>query len=300
MKKAVLLYNPKSGNRQIVNNLDYIIEEVQKMDYQMTIYRSEYQGAIKDYITNNLTMDNTNLILISGGDGTLNDCINGMIEADLDIPIGVLPLGTANDFAYTAQIPNQIEAALNVIKKGAPKYIDIGQVNDKYFINVCNMGLFSGVSHHVDLEIKKKFGKLAYYVKSIEEFQNYKAMELQINVDGTHLEGEYLLVLVFNGQAAGGFTRLAKNADIQDGLFDVICIKNIDLYEVPKLFMKVLQGEHLNNPHIDYLTGKKIKIECTNMEHNFITDVDGEIGPDLPLDIQLTQRKIQVYLPESK
>lgn len=297
MKKALLLYNPKAGNRQITHELDVIAKKMQEKGYSLTIYRSDRKYAIRDYIINYLKEEVIDVMLISGGDGTLNECINGMMTIERKIPLLILPLGTANDFAYSAQIPSSVEEALSLLDEGQLKAVDIGKVNGQYFINVCNMGLFSGVSHNIDLELKKKFGKLAYYVKSLEELQGYKAMDMKIQVDDQTLKGEYALVLVFNGKAAGGFTKIAKHADIYDGLFDIVCIKKVELYDVPLLFLKTLQGDHLNNPNIDYLVGKHIEIECYNDEHHFATDFDGEVGPRFPLTIDSQHEAIEVYLP---
>lgn len=123
-------------------------------------------------------------------------------------------------------------------------------------------------------------------------------MDITLTVDGEVLEDQYLLILVFNGKGAGGMLKIAKNADIKDGKFDVICIKNVKIFEVPALMFKVLQGEHLKDVNVDYLTGSHIKIQCHNQEENhFVTDVDGEEGPSLPMEIEVLSEKIRVYLP---
>lgn len=298
MKKAILLYNPKAGNRQINNHLDYIAERIQEMDYELRLFRSPAKGSITTYIKEKISLENTDLILISGGDGTLNECINGLAQKNIDIPLVILPLGTANDFAYSAHIPNDIGEALDLIQKGELRYVDIGKVNEHYFVNVCNMGLFSGISHIVDLELKKKFGKLAYYVKGIEELQNYQAMELKVNLPDKVIENSYILVLIFNGKAAGGFTRLAKDANIEDGVFDFIGIKKVELYDIPMLFLKILQGDHLGDPNIDYFVSDELSIECKNSNKQFITDIDGEEGPDFPLHIVVKKDLVRMYLPK--
>lgn len=300
-KQAILLYNPKAGHRVIRLQLDYIAQRVQELGYDLRLYRSASPGDIKEYIISNITEDNTDLILIAGGDGTINDCITGMRRKDIDIPILILPVGTANDFANTAGIPSKISEAVDLLGRGRLHYVDVGQVNEKYFINVCDMGLFSGVSHTVDLEMKKMFGRLAYYYKGFEEIQNYQAMDMTITTDTEVIEGKYILVLVFNGKGAGGMHKLAKYADIKDGKLDIVCIKNVDFFEVPGLFLKVLQGEHLEDSRVDYMTSSTLRIECHNdsEETNFITDVDGERGPAFPLDIQVLSNKFRIYLPES-
>lgn len=298
MKQAILLYNAYAGHRTIVNELDKITEKLQVLGYELRLHRSTAPGDIRSYILDRVIIENTDLILISGGDGTVNECISAMCEKDLDIPLMILPLGTANDFANSAGIPSNVEACLDLITEGYLAYIDVGQANERYFINVCNMGLFSGVSHNVDPELKKKFGRLAYYFKGFEEIQNYQAMDITLTADDEVLKDKYLLILIFNGKGAGGMLKLAKNAEITDGKFDVVCIKNLNIFEMPALMFKVLQGEHLKDVNVDYLTSSHIKIECHNQEENhFVTDVDGEKGPGLPMEIKVLSHKIRVYLP---
>lgn len=298
MKQAILLYNAYAGHRTIVNELDHITEKLQALGYELRFHRSIAPEDIKAYTLEYVEVSNTDLIIVSGGDGTINECISAMCMKELDIPLLILPLGTANDFATSAGIPGQVEECLSLIEKGNLSYIDVGKVNDGYFINVCNMGLFSGVSHTIDPELKKRFGRFAYYFKGFEEIQNYQAMDVTLTVDDEVLRDKYLLILVFNGKGAGGMLKLAKHAEITDGKFDVVCIKNVNIFEMPALMFKVLQGEHLKDTNVDYLTGSHIKIECHNQEENhFVTDVDGEAGPDLPMDIQVLTNKIRVYLP---
>lgn len=299
MKQAILLYNAYAGHRTIVSELDKITEKLQELGYELKLHRSTAPGDIQAYTLEHVEASNTDLIIVSGGDGTVNECISAMCKKGLDIPLLILPLGTANDFASSAGIPGQVEECIALIEKGNLSYIDVGKVNEGYFINVCNMGLFSGVSHAVDPELKKKFGRFAYYFKGFEEIQNYQAMDITLTVDDEVLQDKYLLILVFNGKGAGGMLKLAKYAEITDGKFDVVCIKNVNIFEMPALMFKVLQGEHLKDVNVDYLTGSHIKIECHNQELNrFVTDVDGEAGPDLPMDIKVLPRKIRVYLPK--
>ncbi|MBE6023248.1 MAG: YegS/Rv2252/BmrU family lipid kinase [Cellulosilyticum sp.] len=298
-KQAILLYNAYAGHRTIVSELDRITERLQELGYDLRLHRSTAPGDIRNYVLEHVAMENTDLILISGGDGTVNECVSAMCEKDLDIPLMILPLGTANDFANSAGIPSSVDGCLDLMTDGNLGYIDVGQVNERYFINVCNMGLFSGVSHNVDPELKKKFGRLAYYFKGFEEIQNCQAMDITLTADGEVLKDKYLLILVFNGKGAGGMLKLAKNAEITDGKLDVICIKNLNIFEMPALMFKVLQGEHLKDVNVDYLTSSHIKIECHNQtENQFVTDVDGEAGPSLPMEIKVLSNKIRIFLPK--
>lgn len=296
-KRAVLLYNPMSGDRKVLLNLDYIITRLQKMDYIVSMYRSMDKGGIENYIINHITNDNTDLILISGGDGTLNGCINGMMLKELTIPLAILPLGTCNDLAYTLRIPEDIKGALDVLQEGNLEKIDLGKVNDRYFVNVCNMGMFSEISHTTDLEMKKNLGRLAYYIKGIEKITDYKPMSLEITIDGVTLQNKYVLFFAFNGKRAGGFDKLAKNASIQDGMFDIIGIQDVQFHEIPGLFFKVLNGEHFNDQKVDFVKGQSIRIECTDDQNNIVVDIDGERGPVFPLEISIIKDGLNVYVP---
>lgn len=297
-KRAVLLYNPMSGNRKVLLNLDYIINRLQKMGYTVSMYRSMSKGGIEEYIINNITNDNTDLILISGGDGTVNCCVNGMMKKGLTIPLGILPLGTCNDLAYTLRIPEDIKGSLDIIEQGNVEKIDLGKVNNRYFINICNMGMFSEISHTTDLELKKSLGRLAYYIKGIEKITDYKPMNLEITIDGITLEDMYVLVFVFNGKRAGGFDKLAKHANVQDGMFDIICIRDVLMHEIPVLFLKVLQGEHFNDQRVYFVKGKNISIVCKDGQDDIIVDIDGEEGPDFPLEINIIEGALNVYIPK--
>ena len=298
MKQAILLYNAYAGHHQIVNYLDRITNKLQELGYELRLHRSRQAGDIREYTKANVTMENTDLILVSGGDGTVNECISAMCSKSLDIPLLILPLGTANDFATTAGISSKVEETLALLEEGKLTYIDVGRANDRYFINVCDMGLFSGVSHTVDPELKRKFGRLAYYYKGFEEMQSYQAMDITMTTPDEVIKGRYVLILVFNGKGAGGMLKLAKPAEITDGKLDVVAIKEINFIEIPALFLKVLQGEHLEDSNVDYFTTSKLRIECHNQEENqFITDLDGEEGPSLPIDIEVISGQIRTYLP---
>lgn len=286
-----------AGNRQIVSQLDYITERIQGLGYSLQLYRSEAPGAIEKYIKQNVTTD-IDLIIISGGDGTINEGINGLFAKELNIPMGIFPLGTANDFATTANIPNTLKEALDVIAANNLRYVDVGKVNDRYFVNVCNMGIFSGVSHVVDLNLKKSFGKLAYYAKGMEELKNYETMNIEIVSKDLTLKGRYVFILIFNGKGAGGFNKIAKQASITDGYLDLVAIKDVEPYEIPALFLKMLQGEYSDDRNVDYIRISKAIIKCRNLDKKFVTDVDGEPGPSFPLEIEVVSNKLRLLLPK--
>ena len=171
-----------------------------------------------------------------------------------------------------------------------PKPIDLGKVNDKYFVNVASTGLLTDVSQKTDVNLKNTIGKLAYYLKGLEEIPNFRKLKVKITTDEMVYDDTMYLILVFNGQTAGNL-RLATIAEVDDGYLDLIIIKAVQLYEILPLFIKILKGDHLDSKKVVYVKTKKIRIET---DEEIVTDIDGEKGPDFPLDIECIKGGINV------
>ncbi len=293
MKKVKFLYNPNAGTKRVRGSLDVVVRKFQQAGFIMSIYRSMSKGDMATYIEKYVTNENTDLLVISGGDGSVNEVINAMIKKELNIPLGLLPLGTANDFSTLIGMPHDIEDACDAILKMEVKPIDVGCVNGTYFVNVCSAGLFTTVSHEIDINLKNKFGKMAYYVKGLEQLQGYQPMHLEFRTAKGKKEEKVSLFLIFNGKSAGGFDKLGKYALIDDGLLDLVIIKAVAVHEILPLFIKVLQGEHLNDPNVSYMQVSNVEITCLNNKCA-ISDIDGEEGPAFPLNVSVVSQKLMV------
>ena len=213
-----------------------------------------------------------------------------MKEKGLNLPIGILPVGTANDFGKFINMPQDIEKACEQILSSEPVKVDIGKINERYFINVASTGLFTDVSQKTDVALKNTIGKLAYYIKGIEELPNFRKLKIKLKSKEVNYDGEMYLMLIFNGQTAGNF-KLATRSSAMDGFLDVIVIKAVQIFEILPLFIKVLKGEHLDSNKVIYFKTDDLYIEC---EEGIVTDVDGERGPDFPLHVQCIKGAIEV------
>jgi len=293
MRKVEFLYNPNAGNLRIRELLDIVIRKFQQAGYIVSIYRSMSKGDMASYINEYITNDNTDLLVVSGGDGSVNEVVNAMVKKQLTIPLGVLPFGTANDFSTLIGMPQEIEAACQAILQMHVKPVDVGLVNGHYFINVCSAGLFTSVSHTVDMNLKNRFGKMAYYVKGLEQIQSYQPMRLSFETEQGVIEESVSLFLIFNGKSAGGFDKLAKYALIDDGLLELVIIKAVAVHEILPLFIKVLQGEHLEDSNVHYVQVPCVTVTCLD-EQCVISDIDGEPGPEFPLYVQAIKNKLNV------
>ena len=288
MKKVRFIYNPFSGEGSILNKIDKIIEIHEERDYQIVPFRISKNKGIKEALE--IVDESYSYILIAGGDGTVDVLLNAMKEKGLNLPIGILPVGTANDFGKFINIPQDIEEACKQILSSKPVKVDIGKINDRYFINVASTGLFTDVSQKTDVTLKNAIGKLAYYIKGIEELPNFRKLKIKLKSKEVDYNGEMYLMLIFNGQTAGNF-KLATRSSAMDGLLDVIVIKAVQIFEVLPLFIKVLKGEHLDSNKVIYFKTNDLYIEC---EEGIVTDIDGERGPDFQLHIQCIKDAIEV------
>ena len=288
MKKVRFIYNPYSGENIILHELDKVMKLHQEKGYQVVPYRIQKDKDIDEAF--DIIDKDYKYVLVAGGDGTVDSVVNAMMNRGIDLPIGILPVGTANDFGKFIGIPSDVTKACKQILQSEPKAVDIGKINDKYFINVASSGLFTDVSQKTDLNLKNTIGKLAYYLKGIEEIPNFRRLKVHLKSKEVDFDGEMYLILVFNGQTAGNF-KLATRADVNDGYLDVIMIKAVPIIEILPLFIKILKGEHLDSDKVIYFKTDDILIES---EEDIVVDIDGEKGPDFPLRIRCIKGGIKV------
>ncbi|MCB2290458.1 YegS/Rv2252/BmrU family lipid kinase [Clostridium sp. CS001] len=289
MYKVKFIYNPNSGENTIASDLDKIIMIHQKYEHIIVPHRMSFEIPLEDAF---IDLDESyRYILIAGGDGTVDNVVNLIKEKKIDLPIAILPSGTANDFARYIGMPQDVEEACNQILKSEVKKIDIGTINDKYFLNVASTGLFTDISQKIDSNLKNAIGKLAYYVKGIEQLPNFRKLKIKVNSAEFTFDGDMYLMLVFNGQTAGNL-KLAYKARVDDGLLDVIIIKAGIMKNILNIFIKMLRSEHLEDVEgIIYFKTNRLEIECFE---DIVTDIDGERGPDFPLLIECEKDGISI------
>lgn len=289
MKKIKLIYNPFSGEGIILKYLDRIIEIFQLENIVVVPFRiSKTQPLDMAFEDIDSSYD---YIIGAGGDGTINRIVNIMKNKDIQLPLGILPLGTANDFAKYIGMTGDIEEDCKIIIGGKRNKVDLGRVNDKYFINVFSFGMFTDISQKTPTIQKNLLGKLAYYVNGVKELPNFKKVDCRITTEQEEYQGSAVVVLVFNGRTAGNLN-LSYKSEINDGILDIIVLRGENLRKTIVSLIEFLQGKHLekNNDFV-HLSGTKIRIET---EEIINTDIDGEKGPELPVDIVCEKDNIEI------
>ncbi|WP_102398867.1 YegS/Rv2252/BmrU family lipid kinase [Haloimpatiens massiliensis] len=289
MGKVRFIYNPYSGENSIISDIDNVIKVHQKYGYDVVPYRISFEHSVEEAFKD---LDNDyDYILVAGGDGTVDNAVNTMKEKGIDLPIAILPVGTANDFAKLIGMPQNIEEACEQILNSKVKTVDLGKINNKYFINVASTGLFTDISQKTDTNLKNAIGKLAYYVKGIEQLPKFRRLSIKVKSEEVNYDGDMFLMLVFNGRTAGNLN-LAYKAEIDDGLLDVIIIKACAIRDMLPLFIKIVKGEHLENINgLIYFKTDNLYIEC---HEDIVTDIDGEKGPDFPLTVRCIKGGLKI------
>jgi len=293
MKKLILVYNPVSGDALFKYKLDDIFARFLENDCIIIPYRTRRDNE-KSFIA---FLDSVDVegIVISGGDGTVHEIINLMIRHDVDLPIGIIASGTSNDFASFLGINEDIDGYIRAIARGRVMPIDIGQIGEKYFINVASAGVLTSVAHKVDAGLKNAIGKMAYYLKGLGEIPGFRALDLTIRADNEVLREKVFLFVIINSGTVGSLKNLATNAKINDGKLDMIIVRQCNIPELMALAVELLAGNDITKRNnVIYLQAANIKIESESTEM-VESDLDGELGPKLPLEIKTLQGKLNLF-----
>ena len=294
--KVLLIYNPKSGSGMFQSNLDKIVAKFQSRGMIVVPLRADGSVSIESFLSG-LNEAQYRKIIAAGGDGTINIVVNAMMKNDLHVPLALFPAGTANDFAHYFDIPTDIDGMLSIALEDNYMDADLGKCNDRYFVNVAAIGPVIDVSQKTDATMKNALGIVAYYLRGLSEVKSLKPVEFTITSPQINFTGDIFFMVVMNGNSAGGFRRLGVQSSINDGLLDVIIFKEMNFMELLPLAINVLQGRHDENKNVIYFQTPSLRIESPA---DMSTDVDGERGEPLPLDIEIVPRRLKINTRRSK
>lgn len=294
MKKVKIIYNPSSGRQTIERRLDRLCKMLLDDGYTINKFITQKKDDAKMETIKTCNED-WDLIIVSGGDGTVNEVATGIANSSRKIPVAILSSGTVNDFANYMKIPQNIIGFYDMIKREKTIDVDLGRVNDDYFVNVAAGGLLSNVGFQVPAETKMVLGRLAYYIEGLKEItlQNFEPIKLNIQSDEYTQNTEVLLFIISNSSSIGGFKKLAPKADVLDGLLDVILIKKSGVQDLASIFFSIFSGEHINHPNVIYFKSKNIKLST---EQNISIDIDGEYGGKLPATFEIVSKAFKIMV----
>lgn len=280
MKNFLLVYNPVAGGAGFRKNLDGVIENFQRRGILLTAYRTRAGNSAEDF-AECIKISDASGIIVAGGDGTLHNVANWLKKSGADLPVGVIGSGTSNDFATHLNL--DAENFFDAAACGKTRAVDLGEANGEFFINVASAGAFTSIAHEVDSRQKNSLGKLAYYLRGLEEIPALKSFALSVRADGKNFELDAFLFLVLNSPAVAGLKKITDATKIDDGKLDFLALKRCSPRDLLSLTQKIISGRTIEHePNVFFVQAEKFEIRASV---ELTSDLDGEIGSALPLKI---------------
>ena len=272
-KKLLLIVNPCSGRAKMYTELLKVVEIFSAADYLVSVYPTKAKGDATQYVQK-LNHDDFDMLVVCGGDGTLNEVIEGIMNSGNDIPLGYIPSGTLNEWSSGLNISRNIETAANDIISGKKIRLDIGRFNNKYFSYTASFGAFTGASYSTPQEIKNVLGQSAYFFEGIKSLGAIKPIHMKITTEDRIVEGDFLFGAVSNSLSVGGIVKYDKTpVGLNDGIFEIILIRNPDnIVKLQPLVDGILKHE-FNRECIEFFRSEKFIIET---DEEVAWTLDGE------------------------
>ncbi|WP_194192467.1 diacylglycerol/lipid kinase family protein [Clostridium chrysemydis] len=292
--KHVFVINPVAGKGKALEYEERIIEIFKDRDEDFeTIITKEVGHAVK--ALKEATKDEDCRVYSIGGDGTLNEVLNGIVGSGSSL--GVVPAGSGNDFARTLYNKEYGDKLLEKLIDGKEEVIDLCKINERYYLNISSIGFDAEVVMNARKYKKHRFisGSMAYFISVIHTLFTFKPMHLTVYLDNEIKEEEMYLVAVANGKYYGGGIKIAPNADIKDGKLEVYAIKKPKIHRLIKFLPKVLKGQDVSGiDEIKYLKCEKIRVIAKKPT---VVNIDGELTYLKDITFEIIKDGIKIIIP---
>ena len=260
MTNLLFVMNPFAGTRKVSKVLPEILSLFSRAGYKVTIYMTNGTGDCEAYVRTHAR--DADLVVCSGGDGTFNETVSGLLRSCVNIPVGYIPGGSTNDFAASLKLSTDPIQATKDIISGHVKTFDIGMFGDRYFSYVASFGAFTRVSYSTPQSIKNTLGHTAYLLSGIQELSQIRPVPVRLEANGQIIEDQFIFGAICNSTSVGGVLTLdANQVDLQDGKFEILLVRAPkDLGELGECII-ALQQKQYNCKMITFLSTDKVRIQ---------------------------------------
>lgn len=294
-KRMLFIYNPRAGKAKIRSNLLDIIDIFTKADYEVTAYPTQARGdgltAVKEQRSGSY-----DIIVCSGGDGTLDEVVTGMMQCVDRIPIGYVPAGSTNDFANSLGIPRNMIRAAQAIVSGKTFHCDVGAFNDDVFVYIAAFGIFTDVSYETPQDVKNLLGHMAYILEGMRRLSTVKSYKMRVESEEFCVEDEFLFGMITNSTSVGGFKRITgKYIELDDGKFEVTLIKKpANATELNQIMTALLTG-NINTQCMYCFKSGSLRLYS---DEEVAWTLDGEFGgKHKEVEILDNKQALQILVP---
>jgi YegS/Rv2252/BmrU family lipid kinase len=286
-KRALLSINSHARNGK--DCLKEAIAALENWDFELIVKPDvkpdRLSGLIDRY------QKEVDLVIIGGGDGTLNAVAESLVKTKL--PLGIIPLGTANDLARTLNIPESISQAAEIIASGRLQKIDLGRVNDKYFFNVASLGLSVKITENLSKGAKSRWGVFAYVFTAVKVLAKIRPFKAEIRYNGRSIMVKTIQIAVGNGRYYGGGMKVAEDATIDDGLLNLYSLEIEHWWQIIPLIWQLPGGHQHNLSSVRTFQGQQIEVYTRKSRK---INTDGELTTATPASFSLIAQAISVFV----
>lgn len=297
MKKLFFIFNPHSGKAQIKTKLLAIVDIMVKAGYEVTIYPTQAKDDAREMVRKKAKK--YDLVVCSGGDGTLDEAVSGMMLSDKKVPLGYIPAGSTNDFANSLKIPKDMLKAAETAVNGESFACDVGKFNEKTFIYVAAFGIFTEVSYTTRQEWKNILGHAAYILEGAKSLHSIKSYRMRVEYEDQVIEDEFIYGMITNSNSVGGFKNMTgKNVLLDDGVFEVTLIrmpKNpVELNEILASLTNLIDNS-------DKIYSFKTKSVRFTAEQEVPWTLDGEFGGSIrEVTVENRQQALEIMVKKHR
>ncbi|GKW46210.1 diacylglycerol kinase family protein [Planococcus sp. NCCP-2050] len=296
MKKAMFILNPSAGKEKAAQYRAQVEQTLVDMSYSVDTRTTEKQHDATNFAREACELK-YDFVVAMGGDGTINEAVSGLAEQPHQPLFSLIPLGTVNDFARALGISLDPPEAIEALKTGYEKRVDIAKVGDHYFMNILALGQIAESTYEVSPEQKTRLGALAYFIEGVKAITSDAEQYFKIKHDHGEWEGEAKLVLVALTNSVGGFEKLAPEALTDDGLLHVYIVKNAALPAFIRIAGAMLRGKLEKDPAVEVVHTTQVSIDTSEP---ISCNIDGDEGSPTPFTIEVLPRHIRALIPPDK
>lgn len=304
-KRARLIYNPTSGQEIMKKNVAEVLDILEGFGYETSAFQTTPEKDSAKNEARRAALAGFDLVIAAGGDGTINEVVNGIAPLEKRPKMAIIPTGTTNDYARALKVPrgNPVEAA-KLIGKNQTILMDIGLAKnhkkgvyqEHYFINIAAAGTLTELTYSVPSQLKTMFGYLAYAVKGAELLPQVQFTPVLVEHDHGIFEGKISMMFVALTNSIGGFEQIVPDAKLDDGQFTLIMVKTDNLFEILHLIRLVIDGgKHIESDKIEYIKTKSLHVRSLDAQHPMLLNLDGEYGGDAPVELFNLKNHIEFF-----
>lgn len=298
MSKAIVIVNPTSGKEEGQTYGPEVQKILQDMYDDVVLKWTEAEGDATRF-AREACREGVDAIYALGGDGTVNECVNGIAPEDNRPAFGFIPLGTVNDLGRVLDIPMNPKKAIKELPHRVKRTIDVGRINDQYFVDIVAVGSIPDAIHATPIEKKTKLGPLAYVIDSVKALNEKEVYPFTFTIDGEELEADSFLVLIALTNSVGGIKTMIPDAQVDDGYLHLAVVKGETVADKIALVPKIFAGTLTEDENILYRKFKEGRVALkADAVDTVYSNVDGDAGDPLPIALTVLPRHMDVLVPK--